>query len=227
MIYWVLFLIIFLIILIVVLVFTIGNFLLRKMVESFLPKKEGFTNFDKAYSTKDECSQLDHLGDDLLYSQTGVNIPLAPNHYDNYVGEIYTDFPKKGDNLTPPPSCNNSQFNFVSLIKPAFYMDGIWKPHMEKKNGWENAEYSLDTKTGVFENYYSNKMLEHNFKVPQGWRDYSSTPYVEGGDSVQWFFNNTQEDPMDNELYCWENIFTAGITNELKKQEALQYPKTK
>ena len=226
MIYWVLFLIIFLIILIVVLVFTIGNFLLRKMVESFLPKKEGFTNFDKAYSKPDECSQLDHKDENLLFAQVSTNIPLAPNHYSQFVGEIYTDFPQNADNLTPRPKCSSSGFPFVKLPKCAFFYDGIFDPSIEKNEGWEFTNYKMDPKTKNYDYYYSDKMLEHNFRTPDNWRDLSSTPYIEG-EKVQWYFNNTQEDPMDNELYCWENIFTAGITNELKKQEALQYPKTK
>ncbi len=227
MIYWALFLIIFFIIIIIVIIFSIGNYLLRKIVESFLPKKEGFSNMDNSYLSKDECSQIDHMGDDKLFLQTGVNIPLGPIHYESYVGEIYTNEPKNGDNLTPKPNCSRTKFPFVQLPKCAFFYDGVWEPKMEKNDGYEYASYKLNPNTKNYEYYYSDKMLEHNFKIPDNFRDYSSTPYVEGGDKVQYFFNDSQQDVMDTELSCFANIFNAGITNELKKQENLQYPKTK
>ncbi len=227
MIYWALFLIIFFVIIIVVIIFSIGNYLLRKIVESFLQKKEGFSNMDRAYLAPDECSQIDHMGDDKLYMQCSTNIPMAPFKYADFVGEIYTHEPKNGDNLTPPPSCNNSQYNFVSLIKPKLIYDGIFDPHIKKDDGWESTEYTMNPDTIVYEKYFSNKMLEHNFKVPNQWRDLSSTPYVEGGDKVQYFFNDTQQDVMDTELYCWDQIFNAGVTNQLKNQEKMQYPKSK
>ena len=89
------------------------------MVDKFiLTENEYFENTDNSIiNPTDDCVKMDIVTQKHLNFQTGTNIPLSPNHYDNYIGKIYIN-----DNINENEPLHKKQYqsterNLVSLKK--------------------------------------------------------------------------------------------------------------
>ena len=187
-----------------------GNFLLKKMLDKFIDN-EHFKNIDNSIiNPADDCIKMDMLTENHLNFQTGTNIPLGPNHYDNYIGKIYIN-ENNSDN-------NPFEDGNLCLRKPKLLYDGIWNSDMEKKSPYKYQNWNL-TNGNVTDGYYcSNKLIEVNKPFPKNYVDNSATPPIQDGKYYTWF-NDKVQDVWDTQTYCFPSVFNAGITEDLKTKE--------
>ena len=206
-------LIVFFLVIFLILSFITVNFVFKKMVEAFLVKNEKFENFkrflfpkNKKINEEDNCKKIDKLGNELLQNQTGTNIPLSPNKYENYVGIIYDDIKEnKNDELKKGKYC---------IYKNELLYDGIWKSKITNpKNGFLKQNWKL-TNGNVMNDYIcSDNLIQINKKIPKDFIDYSSTP-IEDPIDYKMYFNDCIDDPMDIQLSCFPTEFNKGITSQ-------------
>ena len=148
-------LVIFFLVVCILLTIAGGNYALRNLVDSALGKKETFENPNqikkKIINSMDDCKQIDKFNTGKLNMQTGTNIPLSPNYYDDYVGIVYDDIKDpKNDELKNGDYC---------LYKNELLYDGIWKSNMKhSKSGFIEQDWEL-TKGNVMNDYYYRSFL--------------------------------------------------------------------
>jgi len=190
-----------------------GNYLLRKMIDNMIIKNENFENIDSDIDNSivnpiDECKKLDERNYTNLNFQTATNIPLSPNYYKNYIGNIYIDDSKPVNELTKGKYCLN---------KGKLLYDGIWESEINKEAPYEMESWNL-TNGNLTDGYYcSDKLIEVNKPFPTDYIDYSATPPIT--DSKYYtYFNDDQDDVFDSEISCFSSVFNAGITEDLKKK---------
>lgn len=209
--------VVFFLIVFIILTIAGGNYALHSLVTNALgdgDNKETFNNY-KNKSTKhnlinslDNCKQIDKFSLEKVNTQTGTNIPLSPNYYDDYVGIVYDDIKDpKNDELKNGDYC---------LYKNELLYDGIWKSNMKhSKSGFIEQDWEL-TKGNVMNDYYcSNKLVQLNKKIPKDFMDYSSTPPAKEVD-MKTYFNDCKDDPLDLQLSCFPSVFDKGITPTTK-----------
>lgn len=204
---------IFAIIFLILFVFSIiagGNYVLRKMIDSTITKKENFENIDKSIINPiDECKKLDERNYNNLNFQTATNIPLSPNNYKNYIGNIYID-----ENSKPINELTNGKY---CLYKGKLLYDGIWDPKINVESPYEYETWNLTNGNLTDGIYCSDKLIEVNKPFPEDYKDYSATPPITDTKYFT-FFNDTQDDIFDAEISCFPSVFNAGITEDLKKK---------
>ena len=192
-----------------------GNYLLHNMINNVLasestqnknPIIEKFQNksvnqfqADGKINPLDECKKMDEMNQNTLNFQTGTNIPLSPNYYKDYVGNIYCNTEPIKETL------ELSKGNYC-MKKPKLLYDGIWNPKMESNDdGFEYQNWNL-TKGNLYEGYYcSDKLLQVNKDIPPNFKDMSATLPVEGGEYYNYLIDSYQ-DPLDTQLHCFGNI---------------------
>jgi len=189
-----------------------GNYILRKMIDNILVKTENFDNIDNKDNSIinpiDECKKLDERNYNNLNFQTATNIPLSPNYYKNYIGNIYMVDTKPVNELTKGKYCLN---------KGKLLYDGIWDPIINKEAPYEYETWAL-TNGNLTDGYYcSDKLIEVNKPFPKDYKDCSATPPITDS-SYYTYFNDTQDDVFDAEISCFPSVFNAGITEDLKKK---------
>lgn len=194
--------------------------MLKSMVDNVLSnKKEQFQNFindiddidNSIINPIDECKKIDINAQDTLNFQTATNIPLSPNNYTNYIGNIYIDNNIEKDNF----SIND--VNKYCMKKSKLLYDGIWNPIIDKYDNYEHETWDL-TNGNLSDGFYcSDKLLEVNKPFPKNFVDKSATPPIVGGEYFT-YFNDTQDDIFDTEIQCFPSVFNAGITEDLKKK---------
>jgi len=191
-----------------------GNYLLHNMINNVLANQSTSTdNIIEKFQNKsinqfqadgkinplDECKKMEKMDENTLNFQTGTNIPLSPNYYKDYVGNIYcnTEPVKETLDLSKGNYCMN---------KPKLLYDGIWDSKMESNDdGFEYQNWDL-TKENLYEGYYcSDKLLQVNKDIPDNFKDMSATPPVEGGEYYNYLIDSYQ-DPLDTQLHCFGNI---------------------
>ena len=206
-------LVIFFLIIFILLSFVTVNYLFKNMVASFLPK-ENFSNYEnvsfpkKRINEDDNCKKIDKLGNNLLQTQTGTNIPLSQTEYENYVGIIYDDIKNKENNeLKKGKYC---------LYKNELMYDGIWKSDMKNpKKGVLFQDWKL-TNGNVMSDYYcSDKLIQTNKKIPKNYQDNSSVYDFNDGKYVT-YYNDCLDDPNDIQLSCFPTVFNKGISSSTK-----------
>jgi len=184
-----------------------GNYILNNMINNILSgqklsNKENFENKFEDYgkiNPLDECRKIDEFSQNTLNFQTGTNIPLSPNYYKDYVGNIYCNTEPIKETL------ELSKGNYC-MKKPKLLYDGIWDSNMENNNeGYEYQNWNL-TKGNLYEGYYcSDKLLQVNKEIPPNFKDMSATPPVEGGEYYNYLIDSYQ-DPLDTQLHCFGNV---------------------
>lgn len=190
-----------------------GNYLLHNMINNVLsnqtvqtPLIEKFENklinqfqADGIINPLDKCKKMDEMNQNTLNFQTGTNIPLSPNYYKDYVGNIYcnTEIIKETLDLNKGNYC---------MKKPKLLYDGIWDPKMESNDdGFEYQNWDL-TKGNLYEGYYcSDKLLQVNKDIPPNFKDMSATPPVKGGEYYNYLIDSYQ-DPLDTQLHCFGQV---------------------
>ena len=191
-----------------------GNYALRNVIDHFLNNHENFANIndniiDKNIERLDDCSKVDQEGQKTLNFQTGTNIPLSPNNYSNYVGNIYliNDKDKDKKNIKQKYDSNNKLY----LQKPKLLYDGIWDSTiLENNNGYEHQYWNLTNGNIGMDNYWSNDLLRINKKFPENYIDKTAV-FENTKNSYFAYCNDTVYDVDDKELSCFPEIFTAGI----------------
>jgi hypothetical protein len=181
-------------------------------VDHFLTQPENFSNMnnlliDKNIERLDDCSKVDLEGQQTLNFQTGTNIPLSPNNYSNYVGDIYLvkDKKKNKNNV-------NNKNNKLTLQKPQLLYDGIWKSIMiENNGGYEHQYWDMTNGNIGMDNYWSNDLIRVNKKFPKNYIDETAV-FENTKNSYFAYCNDTVNDVDDKELSCFPEIFTVGIT---------------
>ena len=202
---------------IIFIVLSIGgiNMFLRNMIDRVLNQnKEAFTNSNtnedfSIINPIDDCRKIDIITDNTLNFQTATNIPLSPVNYKDYVGNIHIQNDEiESNELTKGKYC---------MMKPKLLYDGIWESVINKENPYEYESWNL-TNGNLADGYYcSDKMIEVNREIPSNFHDYSTTPPIESGKYYTWF-NDTVDDVFDTEIHCFDSVFNAGITEDLKKK---------
>ena len=209
--------VVFFLIVFIILTIAGGNYALSSLVRNTLSdgdNKETFDNYkDKnnkhnLINSIDNCKQIDKFNLEKVNTQTGTNIPLSPNYYDDYVGIIYNDIKN--------PKNNELKNGDYCLYKNELLYDGIWKSKMKHSNqGYIEQDWEL-TKGNVMNDYYcSNKLVQLNKKIPKDFIDYSSTPEAKEV-NMKTYFNDCKDDPMDLQLSCFPSVFDKGITPTTK-----------
>ena len=209
--------VVFFLIVFIILTIAGGNYALSSLVRNTLSdgdNKETFDNYkDKnnkhnLINSIDNCKQIDKFNLEKVNTQTGTNIPLSPNYYDDYVGIIYNDIKN--------PKNNELKNGDYCLYKNELLYDGIWKSKMKHSNqGYIEQDWEL-TKGNVMNDYYcSNKLVQLNKKIPKDFIDYSSTPEAKEV-NMKTYFNACKDAPMDLQLSCFPSVFDKGITPTTK-----------
>ena len=175
------------------LVVLLGNFLLKKVIDAVLVKKERFQNAGKEsfLPQMDACSKNDEIGSEQLNFQTGTNIPISPFYYRNYVGTPYIE--------ESPPSYMNGIF-----IKNKLLYDGIWESNEKAEAPYMTETWKM-TNGDVIEGTYgrvTENLLQMSPKMPNG--EVKKDP-IQGG-YYYTFFNDTQDDVADVEIKCFEGL---------------------
>ena len=207
-------LVVFFLVIFILLSYVTVNYLFKNMIDSFLPK-ENFSNYEnitfkkKLLNEKDNCKKIDQLGNDLLQNQTGTNIPLSPNNYENYVGVIY-------DNIKDDNNNELKKGNYC-LYKNELMFDGIWKSKMQNpKNGYLYQNWDLTNGKNVMNDYYcSDKLVEINRKMPENFHDNTSV-YDFDNVKSKTYYNDCLDDPNDIQLSCFPTVFNKGISSSTK-----------
>lgn len=206
-------LVIFFLIIFLLLSFVTINFLFKNMIDSFMPK-ENFSNYEnvsfpkKKINEDDNCKKMDKFGIDLLQSQTGTNIPLSQNDYQNYVGIIYDDIKNKNNNeLKKGKFC---------IYNNELLYDGIWKSDMKNpKNGVLYQDWKL-TNGNIMDNYYcSDNLIQTNKKIPKNYQDETSV-YNFNNVKYKTYYNDCLDDPEDLQVSCFPPEFNKGISSSSK-----------
>jgi hypothetical protein len=202
-----------------------GNYILRNALENIVKTKENFqnnadssldnsddsnNNLDHSKINKmDDCKKIDLYSNGFLNFQTATNIPLSPNNYENYVGTIYDD-PQymKNDQIS-----NDLTKGKYCLQKGKLLYDGIWNPQIHTNSGFEHETWNL-TNGDLSDGYYcSDKLIEVNKQIPKDFIDKSATPPVDINSGYYYtYFNDIQNDILDTEIYCFPEVFNAGMT---------------
>ena len=210
-------LVIFFLVVCILLTIVGGNYALRHLVDSALGKKETFENPNqikkKIIDSMDDCKQIDKFNTGKLNMQTGTNIPLSPNTYEDYVGIMY-------DDIKNPPNNELKDGNYC-LYKDELLYDGIWKSKIaHPRPGYEKQEWTL-TNGNVMNDYYcSNKLVQLNKKIPNDYVDQSAV-YDDPNVEKITYFNDCKDDPYDIELSCFPPIFNKGITSTTKNFDSV------
>jgi len=206
-------LVVFFLIVFIILTIAGGNYALRSLIDSVIgDSKETFDNYSNKNSlidSIDSCKQIDKFNLEKLNTQTGTNIPLSPNNYENYVGIIY-------DNIKDDKNDELKQGNYC-LYKNELLYDGIWKSDMKNpKPGYLDQDWIL-TNGNVMNDYYcSNKLVQLNKKIPKNFMDFSQTPPPSREIDKITYFNDCLDDPLDIQLSCFPPIFNKGMTPSTK-----------
>jgi len=206
-------LVVFFLIVFIILTIAGGNYALRSLIDSVIgDSKETFDNYSNKNSlidSIDSCKQIDKFNLEKLNTQTGTNIPLSPNNYENYVGIIY-------DNIKDDKNDELKQGNYC-LYKNELLYDGIWKSDMKNpKPGYLDQDWIL-TNGNVMNDYYcSNKLVQLNKKIPKNFMDFSQTPPPSKEIDKITYFNDCLDDPLDIQLSCFPPIFNKGMTPSTK-----------
>jgi hypothetical protein len=205
------------IILFIILCFFGGNYLLRGMLEKMVGNKEHFDNNDiNKIAEIDQCKQIDIANQNQLNFQTATNIPLSPNKYKNYIGSIYINKEaNKEANFFNSEGIDKGKY---CLSKPRLLYDGIWDPQINIDSPYEDETWKL-TNGNLSGGYYcSDKLVEVNKPIPRNYIDKTAVYTNEGPSSHYYtYFNDTQDDIFDTQITCFPSVFTAGITEDLKK----------
>jgi hypothetical protein len=204
--------IIFFVIFIFLIILT-ANYFLRYMVdktinsENFTNKKD-ITHLDNSIvNPVDDCRKIDNLSENQLNFQTGTNIPLSPNTYKNYVGDIYVN-----DDI---PLENPFEKGNVCLKKPKLLYDGIWNSNQVEDSPYKIQEWNL-TNGNLTNGYYcSDKLIQVNQPFNKNFVDMSATPPIIPS-KYYTYFNDRVDDINDTEIHCFPGVFNAGITEDLK-----------
>jgi hypothetical protein len=206
-------LVVFFLIVFIILTIAGGNYALKSLIDSFIgDSKETFDNYsnkNNLIDSIDSCKQIDKFNLEKLNTQTGTNIPLSPNNYEDYVGIIY-------DNIKDDKNDELKQGNYC-LYKNELLYDGIWKSDMKKpRPGFVDQDWIL-TNGNVMNDYYcSNKLVQLNKKIPNNFVDMSQTPKPSKEINKITYFNDCLDDPLDIQLSCFPPIFNKGITPSTK-----------
>ena len=206
-------LVVFFLIVFIILTIAGGNYALRSLIDSVIgDSKETFDNYSNKNSlidSIDSCKQIDKFNLEKLNTQTGTNIPLSPNNYEDYVGIIY-------DNIKDDKNDELKQGNYC-LYKNELLYDGIWKSDMKHpKPGYLDQDWIL-TNGNVMNDYYcSNKLVQLNKKIPKNFMDFSQTPPPSREIDKITYFNDCLDDPLDIQLSCFPPIFNKGMTPSTK-----------
>ena len=207
-------LIISLIMLLFVIIITIVgiNSLFKTMIDNVLGKKN--ENFENNNTSKDPvfldaCKKMDIPLKTELNFQTGTNIPLSPNYYEDHVGQMYIE--KK--NYTPQKELHDG--NYCAYQNELLY-DGIWQSKiMNPEKGMLKQNWDL-TSGNIMNDYTcSNDLIRLNKPIPKDYRDYSSTPPIEPIETGV-YFNDALDDPLDLQINCFPTEFNKGITPNTK-----------
>ncbi len=195
-----------------------GNFVLRGMLEKMVgSKNEHFENNDiNNISKMDDCKKIDVENENHLNFQTATNIPLSPFKYNNYIGKVYMN---KDANIDANFFSNNDlDKGKYSLNKPRLLYDGIWNQQINIDKSYQDETWKL-TNGNLSGGYYStNKFIETNKQVPKDYIDHSATSVNNDINSYYYtYFNDTENDIYDTQITCFPSVFTAGITEDLKK----------
>ena len=115
---WYILIYVLVLLLILFLIVMFGNYLLRKLIDSVLKKKEGFTNTNNKINPLDDCRKKDEISLERLNFQTGTNIPISPFYYKNYVGTPYI--------VNENDKSKIRKDEGIPLKKNKLLYDGIW-----------------------------------------------------------------------------------------------------
>ena len=206
-------LVVFFLVIFIILTIAGGNYAFKALIDSVIgDSKETFNNYsnkNKLINSIDNCKQIDKFNSDKLNTQTGTNIPLSPNNYNDYVGLIYDDIKdNKNNELKKGNYC---------LYKNELLYDGIWKSDMKNPKPGSLDQDWLLTKGNVMNDYYcSDKLIQLNRKIPNNFVDMSQTPYPSKKIDNITYFNDCRDDPMDLQLSCFPSVFDKGITPNTK-----------
>jgi len=206
-------LVVFFLVVFIILTIAGGNYGLKLLIDSVIgDSKETFDNYsnkNNLIDSIDNCKQIDKFNLEKLNTQTGVNLPLSPNNYEDYVGIIY-------DNMKDDKNDELKQGNYC-LYKNELLYDGIWKSDMKNpKPGFLDQDWTL-TNGNVMNDYYcSDKLVQLNKKIPNNFMDFSQTPPPLKEINKITYFNDCKDDPLDIQLSCFPPIFNKGMTPTTK-----------
>ena len=191
-----------------------GNYLLRSMLDHYVNEHENFSNIndntiDKNIERLDDCSKVDMKSQEILNFQTGTNIPLSPNNYSNYIGNIYLVNESENNKTNKKDKYNLNQK--LTLQKPKLLYDGIWESVMEQNNDYDHQYWNLTNGNIGMDNYWSDDLIRINKKIPEDFIDKSAV-FENTKNNYFEYCNDTVYDVDDIELSCFPEIFTAGIT---------------
>ena len=208
-------LVVFFLVICILLTISGGNFALKSIIDNVLDNKETFENNNikqKIINSIDECKQIDKYNNEKVNMQTGTNIPLSPNYYEDYTGIMY-------DNIQNPENNDLKQGNYC-LYKNELLYDGIWKSKMiNPRPGYIEQEWTL-TNGNVMNDYYcSNKLVQLNKKIPDNYIDKSAVSSDEV--EMKTYFNDCKDDPLDIQLSCFPTVFNKGMTPTTKNYNEL------
>jgi len=194
-----------------------GNYFLRNILENLVGSKEHFRNMDELNNIDkmDECKKNDINNYNQLNFQTGTNIPLSPNNYDNHVGSIYInpDVNKEANKFNSNGLCNGK----YCLTKPRLLYDGIWDSNIKINGSDEHQSWKLTDGNLNGGTYCSDKLIEVNKPFPKGFKDKTAVWTNNKGGEYYTYFNDKYDDVFDNEIACFESVFNAGMTEDLQK----------
>jgi hypothetical protein len=149
---------------------------------------------------------------EILNFQTGTNIPLSPNNYSNYIGNIYLVKNNENNNKKDKYNLNKK----LTLQKPKLLYDGIWESVMEQNNDYDHQYWDLTNGNIGMDDYWSDDLIRVNKKIPEDFIDKSAV-FENTKDNYFEYCNDTVYEVDDNELSCFPEIFTAGITKNTPK----------
>jgi len=177
-----------------------GNYLLKVMIDNILDKNniEKFNNInDNIINPIDECKKLDIECQTKLNFQTSTNIPLSPNNYKNYIGDvhIYKDNKDNKDNKN----------GLYCLNKNKLLYDGIWESKININSPYEYETWNLTNGNVPYDYYCSDKLIEVNKPFPTNFIDKSAISINNDSDYYM-YFNDTQNDVLDKEIQCFDQI---------------------
>lgn len=180
-----------------------GNYLLKVMIDNILNKNniEKFNNInDGIINPIDECIKLDIECQNKLNFQTATNIPLSPNNYKNYIGDVHIHTDNKTVNNN-----NDNKNGLYCLNKNKLLYDGIWESKININTPYEHETWKLTKGDVPYDYYCSDKLIEVNKPFPTNFIDKSAVSINNDSDYYM-YFNDTQNDVFDKEIQCFDQI---------------------